>query len=258
MIQYKDVSFRYDEKTNYLFHQLNLTFTEKKITSILGSNGCGKTTLLHLAYGWLQPQHGEIFVNNEPIKKYSHTNLGKTISIVSQNEKIPFHLSVWDYVLIGRTPYHTPFTQPDFNDYQIAESSLATTGMLKYKDHSLQELSGGEQQLVFIARAITQQPAVLLCDEITNHLDLHNTTRILQLLQRLKDDGVTIMLSLHDPQLASVISDEIVLFFPDHTFVQGNPQNILTPSHLSAAFQTELPAFQQNGQIIIDWKTILA
>jgi len=253
MLQFCDISFQYEHQPDDLFAHFNLTISANKITTILGPNGCGKTSLLHLAYGWLRPKNGMVLLNSVVLNNYSHANLGKTIGIVAQNEKIPFHLSVWDYVLIGRTPYHSPLSQPGKNDIQIAE-----TDMLKYKTKLLQDLSGGEQQLAFIARAITQQPSVLLCDEITNHLDLKNTAAILRLLQGLKEQGVTIILSLHDPQLASIISDEIVLFFPDRTFIQGSTQDILTPDHLSAAFQTELSASHQNGQVVIDWKTMLS
>lgn len=257
MIKFQHVTFNYPHQETPVFLDFSLMLPQDQITVILGPNGCGKSTLFHLAYGWLQPSAGQLMLGNHALNKVSRNELGRQISILPQFEKAPFQFSVLDYVLLGRTPYHTFLSQPSEQDRLIASTSIK----LLQIDHLLQkrvsQLSGGEQQLVFIARVLTQNTPLILLDEVTTHLDLNHIKTIFSRLKHLQIKGKTIVMTMHDPNLAAVIADEVVLMFPDGTAIQGKPLEIMTSKNLSRAFSMNVPLTGDTTRFQIDWFSLI-
>ncbi len=211
IISFKDVAYGYAKDLPEAVSHLDFDIPAASITAILGPNGAGKTTLLHLALGLFHPRSGEITVGGKPINSYRRRELSHWIGLVPQNEYLPYEFSVLEYVVLGRSPYLGPLDMPDPDDIDIARQSLETIGILHLQDRVVHELSGGEIQLVIVARALAQQPRILLLDEPTSHLDLANKHTILKTMHDLSKTGVTVIFSTHDPDAASRIADRMVL-----------------------------------------------
>ena len=182
ILSFRGVGFGYAKGLPDAVSHLDFDIPPASITAILGPNGAGKTTLLHLALGLFHPRCGEIQVGGKPIRKYSRRELSHWIGLVPQNEYMPYEFSVLEYVILGRSPYLGPLDMPDPQDTAIALQSLKTVGISHLADRVVHELSGGEIQLVVVARALAQQPRILLLDEPTSHLDLSNKHTVLKIL----------------------------------------------------------------------------
>ena len=203
LLAFQDIAFRYQPHNGPVLRQLALEIQPGTITAILGPNGVGKTTLLHLTLGWLKPEAGQVRLAGKPLGSYSRHELGQWMALVPQSEHMPFDYSVIEYVLLGRAPYLKPLEMPGERDRLIARQAVEQVGLSGLEKRAITRLSGGERQLVLLARALAQQPRLLLLDEPTSHLDLSNKSRLLGLLQQLVAQGVTIMLTTHEPDVAA-------------------------------------------------------
>jgi iron complex transport system ATP-binding protein len=221
------------------------------ITAILGPNGAGKTTLLNTILGLLKPQAGNIYFNGLPIAQYTRRQLSKMIGLVPQSESIPFNFSVYEYILLGRTPYMGIFNMPSKEDFRFTNQVLESLNLWALKDRPLPELSGGERQLVLLARALAQQPKVLLLDEPTSHLDLSNTGKILRILKELINHDVTVLFTTHDPQVAIYSADEVVLMLRGQVLVAGKVNDIMTAKNLSQTYGTEVLVEEINHRKVV-------
>ena len=149
---------------------MDLSLKEGSITAILGPNGAGKSTLLYLAMGWLKSWEWDHSLSNKPVESYSRRALGQEMAFIPQNEHIPFEYTVLEYVLLGRTPYLPPLGMPTRQDEEKAYAALEKVSAAHLYDHSILAISGGERQLVLLARALAQEPKLLLLDEPSSHL----------------------------------------------------------------------------------------
>lgn len=251
MISVSDLSFSYNGSRRTILHDLALEIPEGAITAILGPNGSGKTTLLRLLLGVLRPQHGRIVLAGRSQGSYARREMGKLVGLVPQDEHIPFDFSVLEYVLLGRAPYLGTLATPGEEDYQAALDALRITGLAGMGARSLPTLSGGERQLVVVARALAQQPRILLMDEPTAHLDLSNKGRLLTIMRDLVAQGVTLVLTTHDPNLAASVSGYAVLMRDGQVLDAGPPQATLTAQKLSATYAVPVQVFQVDGKRII-------
>jgi iron complex transport system ATP-binding protein len=172
LLAFQDVRFVYPANDRPVFPQLTLDIAPGTVTAILGPNGVGKTTLLHLALGWLKPQAGHVALQGRPLGSYSRGEPGRKMGLVPQSEHTAFEYSLLEYVLLGRAPYLKPLEMPGPEDARIALDALARVGLAGWEGRSIARVSGGERQLVLVARALAQQPRFLLLDEPTSHLDL--------------------------------------------------------------------------------------
>ena len=241
------IHFRYyPEDPNVLF-DLSLDIPAGKITAILGPNGTGKTTLLHILLGLLKPLEGEVKVSGKPHRDYSKQDLSQLIGLVPQFESSPFNFSVFEYVLLGRSPYLRPFQLPRDVDIKITNEALEAAGIQHLMDKPINELSGGERQLVHIARVLAQQTRILLLDEPTAHLDLENQNRILKLLKDMSSQGITTVLTTHDPNAAIFAADYFVLMNRGIVVAQGDLDQVITAENLSLIYQTPIRVEQANG-----------
>ena len=230
---------------------LSLDIPSGTITAILGPNGAGKTTLLHVILGLLTPQGGQVWLKGQPQANYSRAALSQLVGLVLQTEYIPFNFTVWEYVLLGRAPYLGLLDLPADKDYRVALEAIETLGLSDLKHRSLLELSGGERQMVMLARAIAQQTPILLLDEPTSHLDLSNKGRTLQVLSTLAGQGATIVLTTHEPDVAIAIARYLVLMRAGHALDSGPLEQTLTAEKLFATYGVPVRVAEIEGRPVV-------
>ncbi len=235
-ISLSGIEFRYGPGAEPVLRNLSMELPSASVTAILGPNGGGKTTLLHVLLGLLAPQAGTLLVSGRPPAAYSRRELSRIVGLVPQNEYIPFDFSVLDYALLGRAPYLGTLDQPGADDVRRARAALETAGVGYLRERPVTALSGGERQLAMIARALAQEPRILLLDEPTSHLDLANRRAVHDVLRRLADEGVTIVFSSHDPNLASSMADHVVLLRQGSVLASGAVESVLTEELLSRTY----------------------
>lgn len=251
ILSVSDLSFSYDGPGQAVLRDLSLEVPAGAVTAVLGPNGSGKTTLLRLLLGVLRPQAGTIRLAGRPQEGYSRRERSQLIGLVPQDEHIPFDFSVLEYVLLGRAPYLGPLQMPGEADRQVALAALHTVGLDPLQDRTLPTLSGGERQLATVARALAQQPQVLLLDEPTAHLDLSNQGRLLAILRKLAGQGTTLVLTTHDPNLATLVASFAVLMRDGRVLATGPAESTLTAEKLSATYDAPVQVFQVDGRRVI-------
>jgi len=209
----------------------NITFSVSKgdFFIIIGPNGSGKTTLMKVISGILKPQNGQLEIMGRSIDNYTRKNLAQTIAFVPQTIPVDFPFTVTEIVLMGRSPYLGMLGLEQEIDLEIAQQAINFTGIEHLAHRKLDQLSGGEQQRVFIARAICQQPQVILLDEPTSSLDLAHQVRLMDLMERLKaDKGVTVVMVSHDVNLAAMYGNRLLLLNQGQIMRLGTPEEVLT------------------------------
>lgn len=253
ILSFHEVFFGYNRKVPPVLDGLNLSLKKGLITAILGPNGAGKTTLLFLALGWLKSWAGVISLDGKPVAYYSRRALGQRIALIPQSEHIPFEYSVLEYVLLGRAPYLPSLGMPSRADEELAFNVLEKLGIAHLYDHSVLAISGGERQLVLAARALAQEPSLLLLDEPTSHLDLSNKYRLVQILKDLQARGKTILMTTHEPDLALAVSDELVLMEKGRVLISGPTEDIATGENLSEIYQVPVKIIPVEGKKQVAW-----
>lgn len=239
------------EKDRTVLHGLSFDVQPGTITAILGPNGAGKTTLLHLILGLMQPAGGSIVLGGRSLSDYSRRELSRWVGLVPQREHAAFDYSVLEYILMGRAPYLGILEQPSEADYQAAIEALRTLDLLALQERPVTALSGGELQLVLVARALAQQPKVLLLDEPTSHLDLGNKYRILNIIRDLARSGVTVLFTTHDPEAASAVAGWVALMRDGQVLDFGELDEIFTAEKLSRAYNLPLQVMRVNGRNVL-------
>jgi iron complex transport system ATP-binding protein len=223
------------------FHLNNISFQLEKgrMAGIIGPNGSGKTTLFKGITGILPCREGEIRLNGKNIKSYSSKEKARLIAVVSQFVETG-NMTVEEYVLMGRIPYSKGFKLFEKqDDLELADYYMKLVNISKHRDKLMTELSGGEQQLAGIARALTQQPQLLLLDEPTSHLDISHQVQILNLIRRLNQSlGITVLLVIHDLNLAGEYCDELILFEDGRVHTKGKPEEVLTYTNIENVYNT--------------------
>lgn len=253
LLTFDGVAYTYPTGENPVMEGLDLSIEAGTITAILGPNGAGKTTLLHLALGWLRPAAGRILLYGEPLSGFSRRELGRWIGLVPQSENTPFDYSLLEYVLLGRTPYLAPLAMPADEDVEIAAAKLDEVGLVGLHTRPMTGISGGERQLVLIARALAQQPKILLLDEPTSHLDLSNKGRLVHLLRDLQARGVTIIFTTHEPDVASALATHLVLMRKGQILTTGRTENVMTSANMSTLYGMPIQVKLLDGKHVVIW-----
>jgi iron complex transport system ATP-binding protein len=251
IISLSDLSFSYNGAKRVVLQGLSLEIPAGAITAILGPNGSGKTTLLRLLLGVLRPQQGRILIAGKPQGSYSRRELGQLVGLVPQDEHIPFDFSILEYVLLGRAPYLGPLAMPSEADQQIALAALQTAGLDHLRGRPLPNLSGGERQLTVVARALAQEPRILLMDEPTAHLDLGNKGRLLGIMRNLASAGVTLVMTTHDPNAAAAVASHVVLMRQGQILAAGPVEAMLAADRLSTTYGVPVKVFRAEGRRIV-------
>jgi iron complex transport system ATP-binding protein len=252
ILSFQSVYFGY-QRARPILKNINFNLHPGRITAILGPNGVGKTTLLYLALGWLSPWEGCIELDGRSIRSHSHQERGRWLALVPQTEHTPFDYTVLDYVLMGRAPHSPPLSMPTAVDYQLAQQALQQVGMEALSEHPIPQLSGGERQLMLLARAIAQAPRLLLLDEPTAHLDLRNKSRLIQILRTLRAQGTTLLMTNHEPDIVLAIADDILLIEQDSTTQFGPLEQVFTADALSRVYRMPIRLVEVEGQKQVLW-----
>ncbi|MBU1053853.1 MAG: ABC transporter ATP-binding protein [Proteobacteria bacterium] len=240
IIEVKNVAFGYDAKKN-VFEDKYFSVEKGEILSILGPNGCGKTTLLKCLNGLFQIKRGEINIEGKNINSLKRNEIGKKIGYVPQKQDWTFPYTVMEMVLMGRAPHINVFYSPSSKDIKIAEEAIDNLGISYLANRLYPNISGGEAQLVMIARALTSEPVALLLDEPTSHLDFKNQKVILNVLNKLsKDKNITVVMTTHFPDHALSISDKALLMGNGKYGVVGNAQDVITENNLKDLFEIDV------------------
>ncbi|HEX6988552.1 MAG TPA: ABC transporter ATP-binding protein [Bacillota bacterium] len=205
--------------------------------SILGPNGSGKTTLLRAIGSYLQPVDGAVSVAGRGAASYGRRELARMLAAVGVDLPAEFPLSVSDFVMLGRIPHGSGWGWTAGRDQAVVEHALEQTGMTRFADRPLDRLSAGERQRALLARALAQEPAVLLLDEPTAHLDIHRQVETLDMLAQFKArNGLTVIAVLHDINLAALYSDRLVLMRDGRVVAEGPPADTLTRENVERVF----------------------
>ena len=219
---------------------IDLALEPGEILCLLGPNGCGKTTLFKTLLGLLPALGGVISLDGQPLNRLSRAAIARAIAYVPQQHAPPFPYSVHEVVLMGRTARLSTFAQPGERDHAAATEALAEVGMAAFAEADYSRLSGGQRQLVLIARALAQQSPYLVLDEPTASLDFGNQARVLasvrELAARAGSDGRGIIFSTHDPAQAFALEAQVLLMSEGRLMARGRPQDCLTAERLEAVY----------------------
>lgn len=219
--------------------QINIFLNKQSFTGIIGPNGSGKTTLFRSITGELKLSGGTVYLEGRDLSAMRHRDKAKVLAIVTQDQEIA-DITVEDFVMMGRYPHQTAFSfVENHKDIQIVDNCLTMTGIDRLRYKKMQHLSGGERQLAAIARALVQEPRLLLLDEPTSHLDISHQVEILNLLQRLNHSiSLSVLMIIHDLNMASEYCDNIIMMKDGNIFAQGLPSHVMTYQNIEGAFGT--------------------
>lgn len=236
MLNINHLSVAYGSKT--ILQDVSLNSQAGEILAVIGPNGAGKSTLIKAASGVLPAKSGAITVSGKDITKLSASERARMIAVVPQAKSLPSAYTVFQSVLLGRTPYLGWLGHPKKNDQNCVMDALEVTHTTSLADRRIGELSGGEQQRVLLARAIAQQTPVLLLDEPTTHLDLRHQSSFLNLIRKLATkQNLAVVMVVHDLNLGSLYADKIALFKDGQIFAQGMPEDVLNETNLMRVYQ---------------------
>lgn len=244
----KNLSFSYGKQQ--VLNGLDFSLHEGRITTLIGANGCGKSTLFNLMTKNLKPDQGEVFLREENIANLRLKDFAREAAIVHQYNTVPPDLTVEKLVSYGRTPYHTMGLSSDpQKDEEKIQWALEITHTSKHKDKPVTELSGGQKQRVWIAMALAQDTKVLFLDEPTTYLDVRYQLQILKLIQKLnREYGITIVMVLHDINQSLYYSDEIVAMKDGRMIAHGLPEEIITKELVQEVYGVDLTIQSVDGK----------
>lgn len=234
IIQIKNLDFSYGE--NKILKNINLDIKNNSFTSVLGSNGCGKTTLLKNILRLVTIKNESIFINNKDISKKSREELSQMIAYVPQNERVHYHFNVRDFISLGR---YSKKTSKDIDDLVIDEM-ISLTNIDNIRDKYIEELSGGEYQRVIIARALCQETPIMILDEPTSSLDPLHQIQIMNLLKNLvKEKNMSIVCTLHSLNSALDYCDESILMKEGEIVYQGESCEVIKTNTLKEVYSID-------------------
>lgn len=239
MIEVESVSFRYHE--DWVLQEVSFRVERGEFVGVIGPNGSGKTTLLKILYRLLTPQKGEVLFELVPLKKMGRTDIAKRIAVVAQETHLLFPFTVLETVLTGRSPYLGPLMFESEKDLEVAKKAMEWTDVLPFSERRMDELSGGERKRAFIARALAQEPEVILLDEPTSNLDIHHQMDFLDLILTLNQErGLTIVMASHDMNIASEFCDRLILLQGGRIYKMGIPEEVITKENIEKVYGCEV------------------
>lgn len=234
MIKLDNISAGYNNVE--IIKNINIAFKESSITSIIGKNGCGKTTLLRTASNLLKPFRGEITLEGKDITGFSDKELAKKISFLPQLRTVPY-ISVYQLVMHGRYPYLGFSRTPQKKDKEIVEMAIDHMGLNEYAHKNIQKLSGGQRQKVYIAMVLSQNTDIIFLDEPTTYLDINHQLEILEIVKKLRELGKTIIMVLHDLNNALAYSDQVCLMENGEIVIYDTPQAVYDSKEIDRIFK---------------------
>jgi len=243
MLKIDSITVSYGETE--ILHEVTLEVHAGEVVSLIGPNGAGKTTMLRAISGVLPLQSGSVEVNGRDLSTMPISERARLLAVVPQARKLTPEYTVQQAVMMGRTPYLGWLGNPSKKDLDKVDWAIDRTGISELVERRVDELSGGEQQLVLVARALAQDSPVILLDEPTAHLDLRHQATILDLVHSLASErNLAVLMSLHDLNLVSIFSDRIALLDQGTILADGQPHDVLTRDQLSRVYQVPLDIIQ--------------
>ncbi|MDO4927749.1 MAG: ABC transporter ATP-binding protein [Corynebacterium sp.] len=231
----QDISVGYNDTT--IVHDVSLKIPDQKVTTIIGANGCGKSTLLRGLARMLPLQSGTVTLDDQDIKSYKHRDLAKQLSMLPQSPITPPGVTVAELVGRGRHPHQSWLHQWSSSHSEIVDEAMELTNVAELRDRPVTDLSGGQRQRVWISMVLAQDTDIVFLDEPTTYLDLAHSVEVLDLVRRLnKQQNKTIVMVLHDLNLASRYSDHLVLMKQGHLIAQGQPNDVISAESLYDVF----------------------
>ncbi len=238
-LKVEKLNFGYD--SHKILNDLQFQIIKGSFVSIIGPNGSGKTTLLKNISAALHPQSGKVLLKEKDIFKIKPKKLAQEIAVVPQDISVDFSFTVLETVLMGRMPYLNKFENESKKDIELAKWAMELTNTWNLRDRYITEISGGERQRVIVARALVQEPQVILLDEPVAHLDLQHQMELLELLRDLRDSNqLTIVAILHDLNLAAQFSDYIIMMKNGQIYSTGVPSKVLTADNIEKVYNMEV------------------
>jgi iron complex transport system ATP-binding protein len=228
------VSFRYGLQT--VLSNIDLDIERGEVVGIIGPNGAGKSTLLRLIAGYLSPDEGSITFSGCPLKDYDRRALARHIATLPQSLDMPFPYTVEEFILMGRYPYDRRNFSYGAGEKELVSEIMNDMNIGHLARRQINALSEGERQKVYLAQCIVQDPGVLLLDEPVSHLDIKHQMRVLEILEGLHAEGLTILMILHDLNLASEFCSRIVLVSQGSIYTTGSPATTLTYENIEKVY----------------------
>ena len=239
LLEARQVSFAYNGRP--VLQSVNLRVCPGQIVGVIGPNGAGKSTLVKILSRLLRPDRGYVYLGGQDLAQWNHTQLARHLAVVPQAAQLPETFTAWEIVLMGRTPYLGLLGQETATDMAIAQRAMEETNTWHLASRLIGQLSGGERQRVVVARALAQEPRVLLLDEPTLHLDINHQLEILSLIRRLVDrQGLAVLAIFHDLNLAAQFCHELILLHQGRIFAHGRPEEVITVSNIAAVYGTDV------------------
>ena len=234
MIQVRDVEFSYGKQE--VLKGISFCMEKGEFVCVLGANGCGKTTLLKSILAFLTPQHGQVLLYGKDIHQMDESERARKIAYIPQYHTPPFPFTVRDVVLMGRTPHLSRICRPTEKDCRIADESMERLGIAHYANKSYTALSGGQRQMVVIARALAQQPDLLIMDEPTASLDFGNQYLVLAQVKKLAREGMGVLMVTHNPDHAFYCADRIIAMEDGKILSMGDAGKVINEAVMKAVY----------------------
>jgi iron complex transport system ATP-binding protein len=241
----KNISLSYGATP--ILADINLVLSKGELVALIGPNGSGKTTLLHALSGLLQPSQGVIYLDKQDLLEMVPSEIARRLTTLEQEIHAAFEISVREVVSLGRLTHQSRWTSLTPEDREIIERVMREMGVSEFADRSVQTLSSGERQRVWLAMALAQEPQILLLDEPTSHLDLKYQIEIMSILKQLTRTGLSVLVSLHDLNLAMRFSDRVALVANRQLLALGEPEEVLTRKLIEKAYGLPVELIQTAG-----------
>jgi iron complex transport system ATP-binding protein len=239
MIRVENVQVGYNGRV--VLRDVNLEIAPGEVFGLVGPNGSGKTTLLRALSGRLSPHHGAIYLDCHRLSELSSREVARELAALEQEISCSFDFTVREIVELGRLPHRQRWQRLSAQDHEIVTRALKLTNTLEFADRTIQSLSSGERQRVWIALALAQEPKVLLLDEPTAHLDLNYQIEIMELVRSLaQEQSLTVLVSLHDLNLALHYTDRVALLGEGRVVAVGQPERVLTKELIEWVFRARV------------------
>jgi iron complex transport system ATP-binding protein len=235
-IETQNISFSYESATSAVFQDISLSVQPGDVFCLLGPNGIGKSTLLKCLGGILRIREGSILLNGRNLSDYKLPELARKIGYVPQGLLSAFPFRILDILLMGRAPHLGILESPSPKDLDIAYAAMEKVGIVHLADRPCTAVSGGEWQLTLIARALVQEPQILMLDEPTSHLDMGNQMKILQVIHDLAANGMTFLMASHYPDHAFLVANKVALMNKGRILQTGSPNDVITEENLKTTY----------------------
>lgn len=255
-LEFRNVSCGY-QKNHPVLKDVNMVLHSGEICCLLGPNGVGKTTLFQTMLNMIPPISGQICIDGQNIAHWNPGRLSKYMAYVAQAHIPVFPYKVSEMAMMGRMGRIGLFGQPGRRDYEIVEQALEDTGIRHLRDARYTEISGGERQLLMIARALAQEPQILIMDEPTANLDYGNMILVMKCIRRLAEKGICVMFTSHMPDQAFLCEAKTVILFRNRPMVFGPCDQVITKENLYEAYQAEIQVLDVIRPEGKPWKVVV-